>query len=230
MGYYRLVRPGLLATAAGLVIMVALSVWAYAELPERVPIHWNVAGDADRLGSRIEAVVVLPLVALGSSALLAVVPLLDPRRANLERSAKAYQAVWIGVMVLVTVMHGAVLASAVADGIEVSVPRIALVLTGGLLMVVGNYLGKIRSNWFAGVRTPWTLSSERSWAKTHRLGGRLLTLVGAATVVAALVASVPVALGVQLGGLLVITVVLTAYSYLVWRSDPERSTLGAGSA
>lgn len=226
MNYYKLVRPGLLATAAAVVVMAALSIWLYGDLPERVPTHWNASGEADGWSSRATAVVLLPLILLGTSAVLAVVPLIDPRRRNLERSAKPYQAVWVGVAVLLAAIHGFILFTAGESESQPPVARFALLLTGGLLLVVGNYLGKIRSNWFAGVRTPWTLSSERSWARTHRLAGLLFVLVGALSMVAAPVAPVQVALGVQLGGLLLTTMILTVYSYLVWRSDPERSSAG----
>jgi uncharacterized membrane protein len=230
MGYTRLVRPGLLATTAALVVMAALSAWAYADLPQRVLIRWNTSGEADGWSSPTTAVVLMPLVLLGSSALLAVVPLVDPRRPNLERSAKAYRATWFGMAVMLTGIHAFMLFSAAEGASQPPVARFVLVLAGGLFLVVGNYLGKIRSNWFAGIRTPWTLSSERSWAKTHRLGGRLFVLAGAVIVIIALVAPVRVGFWVLTAGSVGTGVALIVYSFLVWRSDPERSTSGASSA
>ena len=91
---------------------------------------------------------------------------------------------------------------------------------------MGNYLGAVRSNFFFGVRTPWTLSSELSWERTNPLAGRLLVplglivalmalagwaLAGLATFIALLVAAMPVAI---------------AYSCRVWRDDPQRSDIG----
>lgn len=223
MGYVRLIRPGLLATAAALVVMAALTAAAWGGLPERVAVHWNAAGEADGWARRPVAVAMTPLILLGVSVLLAVVPLLDPRRANLERSAKAYLAAWIGLAVLLTGTHAVVLFAAGSGDLPVT--RAILVLTGGLLMVVGNYLGKTRSNWFAGIRTPWTLSSERSWARTHRLGGRLFVLLGAASIASGLLLPTEVAMWVQLAGLAAVAVTVTVYSYLTWRADPDRETL-----
>ena len=82
-------------------------------------------------------------------------------------------------------------------------------------------MGKIRPNWFVGIRTPWTLSSELSWTKTHRLGGRLFVLVGIAPLASGFVGSTR---GL-LFGLAVVTgcvLWLLLYSYLVWRTDPEK--------
>jgi uncharacterized membrane protein len=92
---------------------------------------------------------------------------------------------------------------------------------GLVLMVVGNYMGKVRSNFFFGIRTPWTLSSERSWNRTHRLGGRLLVLIGLVAVVTPIF---PWAGVVELvAGVPVVVVVLVIYSYVEWSRDPAKS-------
>ena len=83
-------------------------------------------------------------------------------------------------------------------------------------------LGKVRPNWFVGIRTPWTLSSTCSWDKTHRLGGRLFLACGIATLVCGLVRPTR-GVFVMLGTILPSTLVLVAYSYLVWRGDPDRA-------
>jgi uncharacterized membrane protein len=88
--------------------------------------------------------------------------------------------------------------------------------------VLGNYLGKTRSNFFAGVRTPWTLSSEYSWEKTHRLGGRLFVATGLATVAVSLLAGTPWDLYVILGGTFITVIVSIVMSFVYWRRDPDR--------
>jgi uncharacterized membrane protein len=95
-------------------------------------------------------------------------------------------------------------------------------LLGVLFSVLGSVLGKVRPNWFVGIRTPWTLSSTRSWDKTHRLGGRLFLACGIATLVCGLVRPAS-GVSVMLGTILPSTLVLVAYSYLVWRDDPDRA-------
>ena len=92
-----------------------------------------------------------------------------------------------------------------------------------LFIVLGNFLGKIRPNWFVGVRTPWTLSSKLSWDKTHRLAGWLFMLMG--------VLFFPVrAVSKRRGSLIAMLVIdalcvvwMIVYSYLVYRNDPQRT-------
>lgn len=215
-------KPGLWATAIAVAVMVGLSLWAEPDLPDRVPMQWGLDGEVSRYGSRIEALVVVPLVAVGIGALFAVIPSIDPRRRHLEQSARAYNASWIVALLAIVAGHAASLLSALGR----TVPVVALtpVIVGIVLLVVGNYLGKIRSNFFMGIRTPWTLSSERSWDRTHRLGGRLFAALGL-LVLAVAPFSTALAFWVMGAGLVLVVLATGAYSYLVWRDDPAR--LGA---
>ncbi len=96
------------------------------------------------------------------------------------------------------------------------------ILAGLVIIVTGNYLGKIRSNYFAGFRTPWTLSSELSWNKTHRLGGKLLFLLGVVLIAGSIIVIGEFWAYFLLVASLLWTVVLVAYSYFIWKSDPDR--------
>jgi uncharacterized membrane protein len=85
---------------------------------------------------------------------------------------------------------------------------------GLLLIVLGNYMGKLRKNFFVGIRTPWTLASDDVWERTHRMGGRVFVLAGLASVVAALAGAAP---GTMLYVLAAAAIVTVAYSYLIYR-------------
>ena len=87
-------------------------------------------------------------------------------------------------------------------------------------MLMGNYMGKIRSNFTFGVRTPWTLTSELSWNKTHRLIGRLFFATGLLTLIAALIGLESWVVGFILAGTFGSLIVAMVYSYIVWRNDP----------
>ena len=98
------------------------------------------------------------------------------------------------------------------------------VSVGLLFAVIGNYFGKIRSNFFFGIRTPWTLASERSWNRTHRIGGRLFMAMGFFLVVFALIPSLSAYSWIAMvGGIGIIVPVVFLYSYRTWKSDPDRS-------
>ncbi len=96
--------------------------------------------------------------------------------------------------------------------------RIMPLLVGGLFIVIGSVLGKLRPTWFVGIRTPWTLSSARSRSKTHRLGGWIFLIAGLLMVLIGLLRQ-PVLLLIVIGALCVALIGLVLYSYLIWRED-----------
>ena len=150
-----------------------------------------------------------------------MIPRFEPRRANLERSGKAYGAVWIAVVTLLGGFH--VLAVAAALGADLEISRLVLIGTGLLFVVIGNYLPKVRPNYLMGIRTPWTLASDLSWTRTHRLGGRLFVIEGLVLAVLGLLDVGPELLAVTIiGAIVVLLVVVSAYSYQVWKVDPEK--------
>lgn len=218
-------RPMVLVSGAVVAAMLVLAAWAWSQLPAdaQVPVHWGVDGRPDGFADKTIGLFLLPGIAGLIAILLAVIPSIEPRRANLERSGKPYGATWIGVMLLLGVIH--VLAVGVALGAELDVTRIVLVGTGVLFVVIGNYLPKTRPNYLLGIRTPWTLTSDLSWTRTHRVGGRLFMLEGAILAISGLLDVASGALlGLIIGGLAVIVGIMFAYSYVVWRDDPARRT------
>jgi uncharacterized membrane protein len=92
---------------------------------------------------------------------------------------------------------------------------------GGLFAVLGAVMGKIRPNWFVGIRTPWTLSSKESWVKTHRIGGWVFILIGLVFVASSTLPAAP-GLLISFGTLIIGAAWTVVYSYLVWQRDPVR--------
>lgn len=202
-------------------VMFVLAALIWPSAPDRIPIHWNAAGEVDGYGGKAEGLLLLPATALGLYLLLLFLPRADPGRANYLQFAGVYALIRIAVLVLLAAIYGFVLLW--IRGVEVDMARLPFILIGGLFLVLGNAMGKIRPNWFVGVRTPWTLSSKRSWVKTHRLAGWLFVLVGLIFLGAAVVGDGSLMLWLILGSLGVMTLALVVYSYLVWRDDPEKT-------
>jgi uncharacterized membrane protein len=96
------------------------------------------------------------------------------------------------------------------------------VLIGGLFIAIGATMGKLRPNWFLGLRTPWTLSSKTAWVRTHRIGGWLFILLGMSTVLAMPFTEGPFAARLLVFGAAGIAVWSMVYSYILWRSDPDK--------
>jgi len=209
--------PHWLALAA----MGLLAGWSWPTVPGRIPVHWDAAGRVDAYGGKAEGLLALPLTALRVYLLLLFVPRVDPGRANYTQFAGAYAAIRLAATVFLAAVYGAMVAQ--AHGRRLDVGLLTVVLIGVLLVVVGSVLGKVRPAWFVGIRTPWTLSSKRAWTRTNRLGGWLFILCGVAYVGVGLGApSIEAALPPLLAGFGVAVVGLVVYSYLVWRSDPDK--------
>jgi uncharacterized membrane protein len=197
-------------------VALALSIWAYPRLPESVPTHWNLRGEADGYSSRLVAVLGVPAGLLVLLVLFQILPRIDPRGANYAKFQDTYWLLVHGVLGLVLALHVLVLAIGLGAGVNVN--RAIAVGGGLLLMLVGNYLGRVEPNWFLGVRTPWTLSSATVWRKTHRTaawlfvaGGLVLVVVGLARPVnqmPLLAATAAVVVGIPI-----------VQSYVLWRRE-----------
>lgn len=218
-------RPMILTSLAVLGVMLAASVVAWLQLPAdaQVPTHWGPDGQPDGWADKTVGLFLLPAIAAAVTALFALIPGIEPRRENLARSGKAYGATWIAVMLLLCGLH--LLAVSVALGAELDLTRIVMIGTGGMLIAIGNYLPKVRPNYMMGVRTPWTLASDRSWRRTHRLAGRLFVVAGLLIAALGLIGiGGSLLVGTLLATVAVVIVITFAYSYQEWKADPERRT------
>lgn len=207
------------AAAAGM-WMFALAV--YARLPERVPSHWNLQGEVDGWMPRIAGAFLLPAIATVLAVLHGSVRRVDPRAENVDRFAGDWRLILNLVTLFMGVMHVATLGYAL--GWPVDVARLSPAAVGLLFVGVGNYLPRTRSNWFMGIRTPWTMDNERVWRATHRLGGRVFVVAGLALVLSALLSTNAraVVLAAAVGSVVVIPLV---YSYVAWRRDVRGNPL-----
>ncbi len=203
----------------GLVIAalaVAISIWAYPSLPPRVATHWDLRGTPDGFSSRAWAVALIPIVIIAMTGLFNVLPKLDPRRENYAKFLSSYWLIANAVIVFVLVAHGMIITTGL--GLSVRIDRLMPLGVGLLFVFLGNYLTRVEPNWFIGIRTPWTLSSDTVWRKTHRTAGWLMVLGG---LVLASGAFLP---GAMLLPLFIVTIVVVAVipivqSYVLWKRE-----------
>jgi len=192
----------------------------WARLPERVPVHWDAHGTVNSYGSRIEGAFILPAVMLGIWLLLRALPRIDPRRANYAKFADTYDLLVNSLVALFLVMHFALLANAI--GWPVSMQRVAPVLVGLQFIILGNALPRARSNWWFGIRTPWTLSNDRVWTRTHRVGGYLLTAAGAVMLLIGAVVPTSSAFALGIGVVAAASFGSLVYSYFAWKQETSK--------
>jgi uncharacterized membrane protein len=205
--------------------MTVLGVWAWFQLPAdaQIPVHWGIDGRPNGYAPKAVGLFLLPLITVGVAALFWAIPVIEPRRANILKSRKAYVAIWVGTVVLLAAIDLAVTAAALGATFDITL--VVFVAVGGLFIVIGNYLPKVRPNYLIGIRTPWTLTSDLAWDRTHRVGGRLFVLEGIVFIVIGLLRPAAGLLAaVLIGGIVLMLVALFGYSYRVWTQDPGRRT------
>jgi uncharacterized membrane protein len=192
-----------------------LGLWLLARLPASVPVHWNLEGQPDRYGSPFEGALLVPVIATVILALLVYLPRLDPRRANYGSFRGAYVALATGIVVFMVGIQ-ALLGSQYL-GARVDVGRLVPLAVGIAFAGIGLVLPRLRPNWFAGIRTPWTLEDDRVWEVTHRFAGRLFVVAGVLATGAGLVVPSRWLVFVLIVPILVATLGSVVYSYVAWR-------------
>ena len=194
----------------------AASAIVYPRLPETIPTHWDTSGHPNGWSNRMWGAWVLPLFLLGMWALVRILPRIDPRGSNYAKFGGAFEAIIVSIMLFMLGMHLVVLRASL--GYPVAMERVVPIGIGVLFIVIGNLLPRARPNWFVGIRTPWTLSSDRVWEKTHRLGGRVFVAGGVIITIAAF-AWARWAHVVLITVLTLCAVTVVIYSYLEWKRE-----------
>ena len=214
-------RKTLAAASLGvIVIMIVVGTAVASSLPVgmQLPTHWGIDGQPDRFSSKWSALLTPALLTAGLAALFYFIPALESRRTGIERSKGLYFATWAGLLLLGPVIQLAVISA--AYGWPVESTTFILGGLGLLFAVIGSQLGKSRSMYLIGIRTPWTLASEDVWIKTHRLGGKLMFGAGVAILLGAFLPLKTTWLAVAMMVLIFAAVLIpVVYSYVLWRAE-----------
>ena len=207
---------------SGLVVMACLiaAVILYPQLPEQVPSHWNAAGEIDGYMGRLGGAFFMPLIMLGLYIMLWIVPKIDPKKANYQKMGRPYSLVVLAIILFMGAIYVGTIAA--VYGYKMAVPRVAMTGIGLLLIILGNYMGKIKYNYTFGIRTPWTLASEEVWYKTHRVMAPIWVVGGVILLPVSFMPSswtMPLMLGVSL----ILSLGSMAYSFVVYRKVSKGS-------
>ena len=160
----------LVSTIASLIV-----VWLLPAGTE-LPIHWNAQGQPDNWASALEALMLPPLIMLFTIGIRFVLKFIEPRQTHLQQSQAAINAIILSIVSIFFVLEVGFLL--LAFEFDISITQLLIFAISLSFVLMGNFFGKIRSNFFVGIRTAWTLSSDRVWQKTHRLAGRLCVIAG----------------------------------------------------
>jgi uncharacterized membrane protein len=211
----RRLLPGLL----GLLIAAGFSFWAYAQLPARVATHWGFDGRADGWSSPLVAAIFVPAIGLVVALIFLALPKIDPRQEAYRDPRSPYWIVSNAVLVLLVIVHTLVLGHAL--GWVVNAVPVVTTAVGLLFVLIGALMPRMRPSWFMGIRTPWTLSNDEVWVRTHRLGAKLFVAAGAAIAVSGVLPGNWWIVG-AIGLAAVLALAPVVYSWWLWRTmGPE---------
>ncbi len=197
---------------------VLASFYFYAHFPERVPTHWNVVGEVDGWGTRWQGAFIIPIMLVVMYVFFLFLPMLDPKKERYTQFAKTYHIFKNMILVVLGLIY--FIASLNGVGYNIPIQYTVPVIIGLLFIVMGNYMGKLKRNWFIGVRTPWTLSSEEVWNKTHRVSGYLFILAGLGIIITPML---PKTLGFWLFGTMMVLIIFgtLGYSYFLYLKEKK---------
>lgn len=160
-----------------IIILASLaSIYFYPLFPEQVPIHWNFQGEPDNWGSAKFAAFFFPVIIMGMYLLFLFIPYIDPKKERYDQFKNVYHIFKVLLILFMAAIY--FISSFNAIGYNISINTWVPSMVGLLFIVLGNYMSKIKFNWFIGIRTPWTLSNEEVWNKTHRFGGKVFIFAG----------------------------------------------------
>ncbi|MBC8080079.1 MAG: SdpI family protein [Gorillibacterium sp.] len=151
------------------IMAISFALYHYHELPDKIPAHFGINGKVDRYDSKDFTLGLLAAMGLILPLLLGVLRKLDPKKANYPAFENAFGmirlslAIFLDSILVITVLTGL--------GQQVSINKIVLTLLGLMFIIMGNYFPQIKSNYFIGIRTPWTMADSEVWRRTHRVSG-----------------------------------------------------------
>ena len=190
----------------------SVAVYLYPSLPEQIPTHWNVDGEVDDFTAKPWGVIVMPAIAALSWAFMKLIQIVSPRGFRTDTFKGVVNVFQVVLVAFLSIVAVSVLLEAI--GVDTHINNAVVLGTGLMFVVLGNYMGKVRKNFFIGIRTPWTLASDEVWARTHRLGGWLFVAGGIIVVIGAFTG---MTVGWMATVIIAAALVPVAYSFVVYQ-------------
>ena len=193
-------------------IVLAIAAYLYPSLPEQIPTHWNLAGEVDDYMPKPWGVLILPLAAIFVFVVMKLIPVISPKGFRTDQFTGVLNIITVTLVGFMSAV--ALLVLIAATGRNVHMNEMIFAGVGILFIILGNYLGKVRKNFFLGIRTPWTLASDEVWNRTHRLGGWIFVLIGFFMFLNAFIRFPE---GFLIGSIVVVALVPVVYSFVLYR-------------
>ncbi|SPF39327.1 conserved membrane hypothetical protein [Candidatus Sulfotelmatobacter kueseliae] len=207
--------------AAGLIAAVlAATLVTYPHLPATIPTHWDAHGNVNGWSARWTLFVIDPGIMAALLAMFAVLPWLSPKHFEVDSFRSTYLYIMVAILAMLAYMHGLILAAGLSWAIDMS-----RAVEGGvclLIALLGNVMGKVRRNFYVGIRTPWTIANEQVWNATHRFAAKTMFAGGVLGLIAAILGApfwLPIAV------VMTASLVPAVYSLVLYKKMESRGEL-----
>jgi len=194
-----------------------IGIYLYPNMPEQMASHWNAQGKVDDYMPRFWGVFLMPFMFVGLALLFIAIPKIDPLKKNIEGFRKYYDGFIIIFFIFMLLVYVQTILWNL--GIEISPNHAFPILMGLLFFYIGILLENTKRNWFIGIKTPWTLSSEKVWNKTHKLGSKMFKIIGIIVLVGFLFQKY--ATYFILVPILFVALYLVVYSYVEYQKEKK---------
>ena len=168
-------KPIIIAIAL-IVIAFIIGIYLYPSMPTEMASHWNINGDVDGHMSKFWGLFLMPIISVGLLLLFIFLPKIDPLKNNIEKFRCHYD--WFITILVLFLFYLNLVTITWAFGYRFNIIQALAPAIGVLYVYIGFLLERTKRNWFIGIRTPWTLSHEKVWDETHKLGGKLFKIKG----------------------------------------------------
>lgn len=201
-----------------IVLSFAAAFYLYPILPDRIPTHWNFSGQIDQYSNKTFGIFLSPVLNIVLYLFFLALPTIDPKRERYNEMQNVYHVVKNLIVIFITSIFAVTMMASL--GYDVKINIIMPIAIGLLFMIMGNYMGKLKPNWFIGIRTPWTLSSDEIWNRTHRLGGKLFVAAGLLLIISsAFQASGQIMLTLFISAVIIAGFLPLIYSFILFRKQ-----------
>lgn len=208
-------KESLLLILAVLPFIYLAYVWK--SLPDIVPTHFNIKGEADDWSSKTSLIYLTGGLQFGVYLLMLVIPYIDPKKKIEQMGGKYYNLRFVLSLFMSVLAIYIIYVTGVGTMKD---SNLLFVIIGALFAMLGNYFQTVRPNYFVGIRTPWTLENEEVWKKTHRLGGQFWMAGGILIVTLAFLLKNNSAFAVLFTVLiLLMAIVPIVYSYFAFQKE-----------
>jgi uncharacterized membrane protein len=169
-------RKSELIIAVIIILSFAISIYYYPQMPDKIASHWNAQGQVNGYMSKFWGLFLMPIISVGLYLLFILIPKIDPLKSNIQQFRKYYDGFVVLIMVFLFYLH--LLTIFWNSGFRFNIITFLSPAFAILFYYAGILIENAKRNWFIGIRTPWTLSSDRVWDKTHKIGGKLFKIAG----------------------------------------------------